>query len=309
MEQQLIRNIDYCKDRYGWTVTVKDFYGLMLRTVGVSEIMRRFINHENDYCRLVKSKPACFSHCVDVSNNNLRTFLQSSPAACAEGFYGVCYAGVREYVVPVFCDNVVIGAVIVGALRCAPERRKTTFDRLEREFGFERPELEASYRKNLRERFDDPELIRTQAGLWALSLQLLCEKHIARATLDHAIKQSDNGRNANGSKLNQALLYINNHISGHITVKQIARVCYCSESSIAHIFKEHFGMGINAFIIQERLSMTRRMLAQTNLPVSEIAAQCGFVSNKYLTAMFKRKLGVTPTQYRAQNRATVGNDE
>ena len=61
-------------------------------------------------------------------------------------------------------------------------------------------------------------------------------------------------------------------------------------------------VGVNAFIIGERLLLAKRLLVHTDLTVAEIAARCGFGSNKYMTGMFKRKLGETPTEYRAGNR-------
>ena len=300
MEHKLIDNIDFCRWKYGWTVTIKDFYGLMLKTLGVSEVMRSCINHESRYCLLIKSDPRAFSHCISTSNNNLRNYLQNSPKQ-TKGFVGTCYCGVREFVMPVYYEETVIGAVIVGASKCDAARQESTFDRLTLEFGFRREDLKNAY-EAFPPTLQDLQLIRQQATVWALCLELLCEKFIDPQQLKAAQRMLDSGQDPHGNKLNQAILYIKNHLSETITVEQVAGACYCSESSIAHLFKQQLNVGVNAFIIGERLAIAKRMLVHTNLTVAEIALQCGFGSNKYMTGTFKRKLGVTPTEYRAQNR-------
>jgi len=300
MEQRLINNIEYCRWNYGWTVTIKDFYGLMLKTLGVSEVMKSYINHESAYCLLVKSQPRAFSHCVITSNKNLREHLQE----CGEpfkGFVGTCWCGIREFVMPVYYGKTVIGAVIVGVAKCERERQITTFERLRQEFGFNREQLESVY-ATLNEELPDLALIRHETEGWSLALQLLCERFIDKEQLKTAIRMTDSGQDPHGDKLNQAILFITNHLSEPITVKQVANACYCSESSIAHLFKKQMDIGINAFIIGERLLLAKRMLIHTDLTVAEIAARCGFGSNKYMTGMFKRKIGITPTEFREQNR-------
>ena len=300
MEQRLINGIEYCRWNYGWTVTIKDFYGLMLKTLGVSEVMRSYINHESAYCLLVKSRPRAFSHCVSTSNQNLREHLQKQGEPF-KGFVGVCWCGVREFVMPVYCGETVIGAITVGVAKCGPERQASTFDRLAQEYGFDRDQLRSVY-ATLNDDLPDLARIRHETEGWALTLQLLCEKFIDPEQLKAAVRMADGGQDPHGDKLNQAILYIKNHLSEPVTVEQVANACYCSESSLAHLFKRQMNVGVNAFIIGERLLLAKRLLVHIDLTVAEIAARCGFGSNKYMTGMFKRKLGETPTEYRAGNR-------
>lgn len=297
MEQKLIDSIEFCKWKYGWTVTVKDFYNLMLKTAGVSGVMKWFINHENEYCAYIKSNHVAFSHCVEVGNNKLSEKLNAMQDP-SEGFFGTCYCGVREFVMPVLYEGLIIGAIIVGACKCEAARRESTFDRLCEEFGFDRAELEHRYEDHLREEPEDELLIRHESSLWASYLQMLCEKYLDRKLVENTVRSVKRGNDPRGDKLNQALLYIKSHLTSKLTVEQVARACYCSESTIAHLFKEELNTGVNSFIIDERIALAQRMLSHTGDSVGEIAMRCGFGSNKYMTGMFKKRLGMTPVEYR-----------
>ena len=302
LEQRLIDSIEFCKWRYGWTVTIKDFYNLMLKTNGTSELMRWFINHENEYCQLIKSNHVAFSHCVDIGNRGLCAKLKAMPQA-SDGFVGTCYGGVREFVMPVYYENTVLGAVIVGSCKCGQARRQTTFDRLSEEFGFDRQELEQCYDAHLREELEDLPLIRHEATLWAACIQALCERHLEKRLFEEAVRSAEGGHDPRGDKLNQAILYIKANLASRLTVEQVARNCYCSESTIAHLFKEELNVGVNAFIIGERIALAQRMLRHSDATVAEIAVRCGFGSNKYMTGMFKKRTGMTPAEYRIRHRS------
>ena len=43
------------------------------------------------------------------------------------------------------------------------------------------------------------------------------------------------------------------------------------------------------------------MLDTTDLPLSEIAARCGFYDQSHLTHVFRQKRGVTPGEYRQKS--------
>ena len=56
------------------------------------------------------------------------------------------------------------------------------------------------------------------------------------------------------------------------------------------------------YLLNLRLQNARRLLAETNLPVGEIATQTGFQDMFYFSRRFKSETKLTPTQYRRQYR-------
>lgn len=298
-QEKVIESFEYFRNRYGWSVTIKDFYMLMLKTPGLSEIIRRYINHENGYCYYIKTSSEAFLHCVEVSNKVLCEKITSGKVD-NRGFWGICYCGVREYVVPVFCRGYAVGAVIAGSHRCCTERQKSTFELLSRNYGFDKKALEDSYYSNLPEKLIEPDMIEKQAELWATALELLCEKYIDERALEPVVNAGVDASDLNSARLNQAVHYIKMNLSEKLTVEKIARVCYCSESTIAHLFRETLDTSVINFVINERLRLAKQLLVQSDMPISEIAKQCGFVTNKYFTGVFKSREGVSPKEYRTE---------
>jgi LacI family transcriptional regulator len=63
-------------------------------------------------------------------------------------------------------------------------------------------------------------------------------------------------------------------------------------------FHEVLGRGPGAEIRRVRLARAKWLLAETDMPVPEVARLAGFGSREYLAAVFKSELETTPRQYR-----------
>lgn len=79
----------------------------------------------------------------------------------------------------------------------------------------------------------------------------------------------------------------------------------CPASHIQNIFKAATGSSISAYLRRLRLNKATEFLAQTDVPISEIAERTGFGNSNYFYTVFKRHYAVTPSEYRANrlNRA------
>lgn len=99
-----------------------------------------------------------------------------------------------------------------------------------------------------------------------------------------------------------AITYIENNYHKKITIEDIAKYCYCSSSTLSHVFAKNYGMTIGKLIQIVRCDRAKALLKESSMPVSEIAWKCGFSSADYFTSVFKNLTGVTPTEYRANNK-------
>ena len=63
-------------------------------------------------------------------------------------------------------------------------------------------------------------------------------------------------------------------------------------------FRQLKGTSIGAFILSTRIAQVQWLLKTTNLPIAEIARNCGFANASYMTRSFKRITGLTPTEWR-----------
>jgi AraC-like DNA-binding protein len=85
-----------------------------------------------------------------------------------------------------------------------------------------------------------------------------------------------------------------------ITVNDLANVAFLSVSAIERRFKKHLGITPKQFINKIRLENARRMLIETELPIEEIAFQCGFAAHSYFSRQFKIMFDLLPSQLRLQ---------
>lgn len=100
----------------------------------------------------------------------------------------------------------------------------------------------------------------------------------------------------------QALRLMSAHIRQPVSHDELARLCRVSYSTLRALFLRETGTTPGRYHLALRLEEARRLLAQTALPVTEIAAQAGFCNQKHFSAMFKRKMGVSPMACRRRIR-------
>ena len=75
-----------------------------------------------------------------------------------------------------------------------------------------------------------------------------------------------------------------------------------SLSHFQHIYREYHGISFHADLIHARLHLAKRLLRNTSLTVSEIAARCGYTDISYFMKVFHRQTGKTALEYRKENR-------
>ena len=71
-----------------------------------------------------------------------------------------------------------------------------------------------------------------------------------------------------------------------------------SPEYLSTLFKKETGNTFSEFIKNERISFAKRLLKQTNLPISMISENVGFDSLAYFSSVFKSVMGCTPREYR-----------
>jgi AraC family transcriptional regulator len=100
------------------------------------------------------------------------------------------------------------------------------------------------------------------------------------------------------SQLRQAIDYINDYLNKEIRLVDLAELLNMSPYYFATLFKRSTGVSLYQYIIKHRLEKAKRLLADRNLSIANIALQCGFVNQSHFTKTFRRHLAITPKTYR-----------
>lgn len=95
------------------------------------------------------------------------------------------------------------------------------------------------------------------------------------------------------------LKYISEHMDRELGRDEVARHVGVSPGHLSELLKERTGRSFVELLRETRIQSACELLAQTEQPLSEIAAACGFCDQSYFTHVFKSMRGMTPKQYRA----------
>jgi AraC family transcriptional regulator len=98
--------------------------------------------------------------------------------------------------------------------------------------------------------------------------------------------------------LQQVLDYINSYLDENLSLHELANLVHISPYYFARLFKQSTGMAPHQYVTKCRIKKATQLLTQQNLSVLEITQQVGFQSQSHFTTLFRRSLGVTPTEYR-----------
>ncbi|CAN5577105.1 DNA-binding transcriptional regulator [soil metagenome] len=112
--------------------------------------------------------------------------------------------------------------------------------------------------------------------------------------------------------ISRALKFIRDRACDGIDVPEVVRQVPLSRSVLERRFRNLLGRTVNEEIVRLRLNKAIEMLSSTALELKAIAGRCGFRSQAYMTAVFRRKLGLTPGSYRkpaAQPKLTRGMND
>ncbi|MEK6320633.1 MAG: AraC family transcriptional regulator [Acidobacteriota bacterium] len=99
-------------------------------------------------------------------------------------------------------------------------------------------------------------------------------------------------------RLRRAIEFMHDNFGRELALEEIASAAHLSEYHFARLFKHITRVTPHVYLANLRLERARKLLAETALPISEIAAMVGYQSQSHFSKMFKSVAGITPRAYR-----------
>ena len=96
--------------------------------------------------------------------------------------------------------------------------------------------------------------------------------------------------------------YISNHIDSNISLEDLANEACLSPFHFARAFKVTMGIAPHKYILQRKFDLAKKLIANGNMSLMQIALMTGFSTQAHFTRAFKRAIGQTPGQYRTKLR-------
>lgn len=98
------------------------------------------------------------------------------------------------------------------------------------------------------------------------------------------------------TKINEAVTYINDHLSEDLSLDELSRALYVSKSHLSRSFKQFTGLTLYQYIMKKRLVSARSML-RAGAQVMDACMQCGFNDYSNFLKAFKREFGKNPKEF------------
>ena len=83
-----------------------------------------------------------------------------------------------------------------------------------------------------------------------------------------------------------------------LSLEEVASEAGFSAAHFSRVFHDQLGMSFSDYLSAVRIRHVQEQLVHTNKSIMEIAVSCGYCHGDYLATQFKRKVGMTPTQFR-----------
>ena len=227
-------------------------------------------SHPGDFCTLLQG--------VDAENESCKKCDQMILKKCnrtgkLEGH--ICAAGLYDSAMPIVKHDTIVGYVIMGRVRSVHSPAQLQHI----------PHTDAKTAEKLK-------LLYNQLPfLSAKQLSALYDL-LPSVLFDNAI------RIVYDPIANDIVEYIDKHISEELSVTNICQRFHLSVNHLYNLFHENLDKTVNDYITERRIILAKRMLTTSDKTVYEIAEKVGIANYPYFCKLFKKKTGVTPSQFR-----------
>ena len=102
--------------------------------------------------------------------------------------------------------------------------------------------------------------------------------------------------------INEAKVYMAQHFNDpNLMLQDVAKAVNMSNSRFSTVFSQQSGQTFTEYLIYLRISKAKEMLRTTDMRSSQIAHETGYNDAHYFSYIFKKNVGMTPSEYRQQN--------
>lgn len=102
----------------------------------------------------------------------------------------------------------------------------------------------------------------------------------------------------NNEVVKKAIQYISKNFADQLTLEAVANQVHLNPAYFSTMFKQSTGSSFKEYLNMVRIEESKRLLANTDYSLIDIAVATGFEDQSYFSKVFKKFTGLTPKQYR-----------
>lgn len=235
-----------------------------------------------DFCEIMQNSPKTVNKCRE---SNVQAFEECRRNQKLIVYH--CHAGLVEATAPLKDNGVTIGYIMFGQITDISDRSlfASGMSEICDKYGLTGETGARAVEKSLDIGYHSDEQIRATAKiLEACAYYVLLNQLISKQKERFVYR------------LNQ---YIDAHLSEVISTDSICTEFGVNRTRLYSLCGQHLGEGLAEYVKTRRLMAARKLLASTELPVSEISEKIGFSDYNYFCRVFKKEEGLPARKYRA----------
>jgi len=256
-----------------------------LRPVESWQLPHHGKRNESPFCGMMAQKSRACSACLQVQE-------KLSESAVYEPHTVACPVGMCDSAIPVRLGDRLVGFLQTGQVfRKKPSMSQ--FDRVAKivaDWGI------TVERKRLQEAYFGTQVVPGKQHESVIKLLTIFAQHLSMLSNQVLVQHE----NAEPPVIRRAKEFIQEHQAEDISLGQVAKAVNTSTFYFCKMFKKMTGINFTDYLSRVRIEKSKNLLLNPNLRVSEIAFEVGFQSLTHFNRVFKKVLGQTPTDYRAQ---------
>lgn len=218
-----------------------------------------------DFCTYMQNAPDVSRACNNSDVELLNRCKQSGKYE-----YHLCHFGLYDSAMPVIKSGIVAGYLLMGRIRSSDSPSNFNFCNDEK----------ALQLYNRLPFFSDVQLE---------SLRTLLTNMI----FSNAIEIERN------EIIEEISEYIEKNVCENLSVGFLCNRFFISKNRLYKDFKEHYNVTPNEYVTDVRIKKAKQLLLETKLPVYNVCESVGIDNYTYFSSIFKKKTGLTPTEYRS----------
>ena len=239
-------------------------------------------SHKNFFCTFLKKDAHLQKKCV-LHQLKVRAALEKR-----DFFFGMCPAGVYEYVFKISHRNEWLGFISLSSYCKDKEKSHAALNELCDKYGFSKKELRRIFDMSVKSEIPPIEEIKPLALALSRQIELLY-LHV-----NNPVREAKN-ENIIFSRI---MAYLTENYTKNIQIKDVAKATHYSVSYISHIFTSVKKTSIMFYVNDLRIQKSKELLEKTDFSITEISYLVGFNDSNYFTSIFKKYTSITPTKYR-----------
>jgi AraC-like DNA-binding protein/ligand-binding sensor protein len=247
---------------------------------------------DNAFCHLVASTPLGCAACMETEARARRS---AAVKRVPQQFH--CHAGLTVIAVPVFAGGRHVATLLSGQVF----RREPT----QRDFSLVAKMVgggpNGDWEKKARKAYFETPVVTMDQCQAIIQLLNVFAQYVADLASRHVIALSE----AEPTAVASAKQFVQSHAEEAITLSQVVQHVNVSRFYFCKLFKKATGMTLTEYVSRVRVEKAKELLVDPSLRVSEVVYAAGFGSIPRFNSVFKRYVGMPPTEYRASLRSAV----